>query len=413
MYSIKYGENMAVYLAYGKKKKTNQFQHISEVKSGKTALVCPFCECKLIAVKGTVKAHHFRHDGETCHESLTEIPKIPGWHHFHLNYPLELIEYIKEREPHAYHNPIYSFPRTFGFKYIYDEQLLNGKGGFTDTALVTIGKLSLPKFNKWFRKKLKERITEYLEGVANNNYHQAWYDIEAHRQQNLLNSTLYFFEYQLDDDTKVWKVGKTSRNPKDRLLETTKEFEKSTGKKVVKADILRNIKNAGINEKYILYKYKKNKLPAGSLQEYLLLDKNTLKNLKFELTKLSKSIDKFDKDERWIATGRWTYENKRIEALRKGIKKTIAEGGNFGRPVGSAKSELEFLEKHWLIILELKNGMSVRKTAQRCKKSVSTVQRVKKVYDNHPRKKEITSEVENKMRNLFEEYEINLTQFDD
>ncbi|KAB1189467.1 GIY-YIG nuclease family protein, partial [Photobacterium damselae subsp. damselae] len=34
---------------------------------------------------------HFRHDGETCNESLNEIPQIPAWHHFHLNYPVKVI----------------------------------------------------------------------------------------------------------------------------------------------------------------------------------------------------------------------------------------------------------------------------------------------------------------------------------
>ncbi|KAB1180285.1 hypothetical protein F6450_11735, partial [Photobacterium damselae subsp. damselae] len=65
------------------------FHHIDSQKSGKVDLACPFCHSPLIAVKSKIKADHFRHDGETCNESLNEIPQIPAWHHFHLNYPVK------------------------------------------------------------------------------------------------------------------------------------------------------------------------------------------------------------------------------------------------------------------------------------------------------------------------------------
>ncbi|HEY9770084.1 MAG TPA: competence protein CoiA family protein [Coleofasciculaceae cyanobacterium] len=39
---------------------------IEEVTSGKTNLVCPFCDRDLVAKKGKIKQHHFTHTGETC-----------------------------------------------------------------------------------------------------------------------------------------------------------------------------------------------------------------------------------------------------------------------------------------------------------------------------------------------------------
>ena len=39
---------------------------IEEVSSGKTNLVCPFCDRDLTAKKGKIKQHHFAHTGETC-----------------------------------------------------------------------------------------------------------------------------------------------------------------------------------------------------------------------------------------------------------------------------------------------------------------------------------------------------------
>ena len=68
---------MSVYLSLGKDAQGN-FHHIESQKSGKGELACPFCRCPLIAVKGKTKAAHFRHDGETCNESLNEIPQIPA-----------------------------------------------------------------------------------------------------------------------------------------------------------------------------------------------------------------------------------------------------------------------------------------------------------------------------------------------
>lgn len=42
------------------------FIHISEVNSGKTKVLCPYCNQSLIAKKGRIKRHHFAHDGTGC-----------------------------------------------------------------------------------------------------------------------------------------------------------------------------------------------------------------------------------------------------------------------------------------------------------------------------------------------------------
>lgn len=43
--------------------KHNSLVHIANVESGKSCnCVCPFCRCPLIAVKGKIKQHHFRHE---------------------------------------------------------------------------------------------------------------------------------------------------------------------------------------------------------------------------------------------------------------------------------------------------------------------------------------------------------------
>ncbi len=46
-----------------------QLVPITDVKSGKSELICPFCHQLLTAKKGSVNEHHFAHAGETCAES--------------------------------------------------------------------------------------------------------------------------------------------------------------------------------------------------------------------------------------------------------------------------------------------------------------------------------------------------------
>jgi len=43
-----------------------KYIHISEVNSGKTTVLCPYCQQQLMAKKGRIKRHHFAHDGKGC-----------------------------------------------------------------------------------------------------------------------------------------------------------------------------------------------------------------------------------------------------------------------------------------------------------------------------------------------------------
>ncbi len=69
-----------VYLPIGVDAK-GRWRSIDDTASGRTDLVCPWCQESLIARKGNVKAHHFSHDGKTCLVSkkilaLTQLPTI-------------------------------------------------------------------------------------------------------------------------------------------------------------------------------------------------------------------------------------------------------------------------------------------------------------------------------------------------
>ncbi|MCP3699412.1 MAG: hypothetical protein GY920_12775 [Aliivibrio sp.] len=74
-----------MFLTFGSNE-TNELVSIHAVKSGKTALACPFCKQPLIAKKGAQKEHHFAHAGNTCATSKDAIQsaQLPTFDTFEL-----------------------------------------------------------------------------------------------------------------------------------------------------------------------------------------------------------------------------------------------------------------------------------------------------------------------------------------
>ena len=68
--------------------------------------------------------------------------------------------------------------------------------------------------------------------------------------------------------------------------------------------------------------------------------------------------------------------------IKLGLEKAKERGKILGRPRGTGQTSDELLEKHQDIIQSLKDGLSVRKIGKVTKKGCSTVQRVKKEYEN-------------------------------
>ncbi|WP_347361801.1 GIY-YIG nuclease family protein [Vibrio vulnificus] len=375
---------MSVYLSIGKDKDGN-YQHIDDQISGRGALFCPFCGCPLIAAKGRQKAAHFRHDGETCKESLNEIPSIPGWHHFHLDYPLEVVEALKAGFDLDGEHPNVYQKWNSGDHFIpnpYRDELLELNNWSlqlegTLKARIILGSLTLVRFADWMREQLRERIQSLQWDVEHDRAHQALFEIEASRQQAILNATLYLFEYQLADGRLIHKVGRTTRQPAERLSETVYDLERAIQQKVTKSKVLRQVPQCGHVEQYVFHRFSQFKAEVGDHTEYLRLDDKTARKLKADFTKLANGIKPLNKAERFIVTGRWRYEEKRLAASKRGIALTQREGGKFGRPEGTTLSNDKLLEKHADIVLALKNGLSINAAAKRTGKGRSTVQRVK------------------------------------
>lgn len=356
---------------------------IDVVNSGKTDLSCPFCAVPLIAAKGLVNIHHFRHDGETCHESLQQLPQIPGWDHFHLCVPDFLVNVLQN---YADANPGELF--WHGHQHLRDlfkHNLIEidsytGKYRLTDAALIITGQLSLSKFSNWFRRELKARIHRKSQLVANNKLHRAHFEIEAWRQQQLMVATVYLFELTHDNGEVFYKVGRTRREVDVRLAEVKSEM-KAHFNQDISAKVLRLIPYGGFLEQYVLYRYRLSKIEIGKHQEYLSLDVLALKQLKAAFTRVANDLAPFDKDERFIATGRWRYEPKRLDAVRKGIRQTIQSGSSFGRPKGTIKVGGEEWRKQYQYVIDLlvAGNLTQEKIARLTLNSTSTVKRVKQV----------------------------------
>ena len=65
--------------------------------------------------------------------------------------------------------------------------------------------------------------------------------------------------------------------------------------------------------------------------------------------------------------------------MQSGRKRYIEKGGKLGRKVGSVKTEEQMKAEYWEVISLLRKGYSVRDVAKLSGKSVSTVQRVKRL----------------------------------
>ena len=64
-----------------------------------------------------------------------------------------------------------------------------------------------------------------------------------------------------------------------------------------------------------------------------------------------------------------------------GRRRYIEKGGTLGRPKGSTKTEEQRIAENQDIITYLKKGYTIRDTAKLTGKSISSVQRVKKIIN--------------------------------
>ena len=68
-----------------------------------------------------------------------------------------------------------------------------------------------------------------------------------------------------------------------------------------------------------------------------------------------------------------------VSRLNSGRERAKEKGVKMGRPEGTRMSDKDLLDKYPEVVRKLRKGLSIRDVAQLCGRSVSTVQRVKKI----------------------------------
>ena len=263
MWQLKYGVNP-----------DRELITISKVTSGKTNLVCPFCDRSLTAKKGKIKQHHFAHTGETClRVRKGKLPSLPLYDNFHLNLSGKHFQLVKDlwREYGNTDYAIITVPFELETKKLFT---WTQKGYyFTDLGKIPVGGLSLSGFNTIQEPLILaelNRLTNSVEmakAIGGEVLESKLADLKIYRLQiqRILKFTLYFLKIEADGKT-IHKIGVTSRTMSNRLPEIERDLKQHYSQ--IKIDVLRTWQHRGNVELYFKHRYQKFNYRIGKLTEY-------------------------------------------------------------------------------------------------------------------------------------------------
>ena len=263
MWQLKYGVNL-----------NRELVTISEVSSGKTNLVCPFCDRALTAKKGKIKQHHFAHSGSTClRVRKGKLPSLPLYDNFHLHLSGKHFQLLKDlwREYGNTDRAIITVPFELEMKKLFS---WTPEGYyFTDLGKIPVGGLSLFGFNTVQEPLILSELlkltnsVEMAKAIGGELLQEKLDDLKIYQLQlqRILRFTLYFL--QIDADGKaINKIGITSRTIEDRLPEIERDLKQHYSK--VAIEVLGTWQHRGNVELYFKHRYKEFNYPIGKLTEY-------------------------------------------------------------------------------------------------------------------------------------------------
>ena len=251
---------------------------INDVTSGKTNLVCPFCDSLLTAKKGKIKQHHFAHSGETClRVRKGKLPSLPLYDNFHLQLSGKHFQLLKDlwREYGNTDYPIVTVPFELEMKKLFN---WTPQGYyFTDLGKIPVGGLSLSKFNAVQEPLIMSELTkltnsvEVARGINQTRLEEKLADLKIYQLQlgRILRFTLYFLQIKADGRV-LHKIGVTSRNISDRLPEIEKDLKQHYLE--IAIDVLGTWQHRGNVELYFKHRYREFNYPIGKLTEYYKFD---------------------------------------------------------------------------------------------------------------------------------------------
>jgi hypothetical protein len=251
---------------------------ISEVSSGLTNLVCPFCDSLLTAKKGKIKQHHFAHSGETClRVRKGNLPSLPLYDNFHLQLSSKHFQLLKDlwREYGNTEYPIITVPLELEMKKLF---AWTPEGYyFTDLGKIPVGGLSLSGFNAVQEPLILSelgrlvRAIDIAAGINATRLEEKLADLKIYslQLQRILRFTLYFLQIECDNQI-LHKIGVTSRSISDRTIEIERDLKQHFSK--IEIDVLSTWQHRGNVELYFKHRYQEFNYRIGKLTEYYKFD---------------------------------------------------------------------------------------------------------------------------------------------
>ena len=260
---------------------------IEDISSGKTSLLCPYCQSGLTAKKGRIKEHHFAHTGETCRfvagRNSRAIPVLPLYDNFNIQLSGKELEQLqtlwRQYGAKGYKVPKFLVPRRFVWLGLLQEPefLYNSSDyEFTHLGQIPFGELSLMLFNSVQEPLLLKKLSELEEKAehalsSNSFYLLRLTDLKLYRAQlkKIIQTILYYLEVTADGDT-LYKIGVTQRSIAERVVEVQSDLRKHF--KSISIFVLGTWEHRGNVEKYFKHRYEKFNYKIGSLTEYYKFD---------------------------------------------------------------------------------------------------------------------------------------------
>jgi len=251
---------------------------IKEVASGKTNLVCPFCDSLLTAKKGKIKQHHFAHTDETClRVRKGKLPSLPLYDNFHLQLSGRHYQLVKDlwREYGNTDYAIITIPFELEQKKLFS---WTPQGYyFTDLGKIPVGGLSLSGFNAVQEPLILSELDKLFnsakiaEALGKEVLIEKLMDLKIYRlqMQRILRFTLYFLEILVDNKI-LHKIGVTGRTMGDRLPEIERDLKQHYSK--IEINVLKTFQHRGNVEQYFKHRYREFNYRIGKLTEYYRFD---------------------------------------------------------------------------------------------------------------------------------------------
>lgn len=401
-----------MFLTFGVNQK-GKWIGIDEVDSGKTALYCPYCKQQLIAKKGTLKEHHFAHDGKTCRisEQAAKYTELPTFDHFELLDANEL-KYLERRQRYK-HKEIYGWVgMREAIQRLEVMQILSvnydGERHSNDVVKATERLIALRKslindegepssflidilnalqpltghnlVDKWSdsrtivstsinRKYHMNKLSKLDKFSQYESAQRYWFDAYYRKvallcpdflpmlnakYHSLNNQRLYVFRFSATISgcpESFIKIGMTTRPTEERLREVHSML--SSYGKVFTSEVHCEIIHGGRLERLIHHHFAQNLLSLGSHREFFHIQGTALDQLVDDMTTYGQIAPYYPPE------------------LDLSISRCPASAGR------KKKSDSEILAEYPKIIECLEKGMGIRPTSRETGYSVNTIQKVK------------------------------------